>query len=211
MLIAPYPTNEAARLEFLRSLDVLDTASDKQWFKSKVGLDACETSRDIAFYADGALIVEDATADVRFHYNPLVTGAPFIRFYAGIPLCSSEGFVVGTLCAIDTRPRSVNPSALAAMKDLARGVERELFHRSMSGQARTIYEDERRARSLSETRFATVFQETPTANLARYIHTRRAKRCCRWVFRHVPRRDSTKAQRENAYRQGPARPSDGLA
>jgi len=194
MLIAPYPTNEAARLEFLRSLDVLDTApgeafdrftrvlaellqvpialislvdADKQWFKSKVGLDVCETSRDIAFcahalHADGALVVEDATADVRFHDNPLVMGAPFLRFYAGIPLCSSEGYVVGTLCAIDTRPRSVSPSALAAMKDLARAVERELFHRSMSGQARTIYEDERRARSLSETRFATVFQETPT-------------------------------------------------
>ncbi|MDX9625891.1 sensor domain-containing diguanylate cyclase [Pseudomonas fragariae (ex Marin et al. 2024)] len=194
MLIAPYPVNEEARLEFLRSLDVLDTASeetfdrftrvlaellqvptalislveaDKQWFKSKVGLDTCETSRDIAFcahalHAEGSLVVEDAAIDVRFHDNPLVVGAPFIRFYAGIPLRSSEGYVVGTLCAIDHRPRVITQSTLTAMKDLARAVERELFHRSMSGQARTIYEDERRARSLSETRFATVFQETPT-------------------------------------------------
>lgn len=194
MLIAPYPTNEAARLEFLRSLDILDTApedtfdrftrvlaelvqvpialislvdADRQWFKAKAGLDACETSRDIAFcahalHAEGSLVVEDAAADIRFHDNPLVAGAPFIRFYAGIPLCSSEGYVVGTLCAIDTRPRSISQSSLAAMKDLARAVERELFHRNISGQARTIYEDERRARSLSETRFATIFQETPT-------------------------------------------------
>ncbi len=194
MLIAPYPTNEAARLEFLLSLEVLDTpaqetfdrftrvlaellqvpialvslvSADKQWFKSRLGLDVCETSRDIAFCAHAlhvsdALVIEDAVADVRFHDNPLVVGPPYVRFYVGIPLRSSEGFVVGTLCALDTRPRSISQGALAAVKDLARGVERELFHRDMAGQARMIYEDERRARSLSEIRFATVFEETPT-------------------------------------------------
>ena len=194
MQVAPYPINEAARLEFLRSLDILDTPpaerfdrftrvlaelvqvpiamvslvdADTQWFKSRVGMDACETSRDIAFcahalHADGALIIEDASTDIRFHDNPLVVGAPFVRFYVGIPLRSSAGYVVGTLCAIDTRPRSIKPSTLSAMKDLARAVERELFHGSMAGQARTVFEDERRARSLSETRFATVFEETPT-------------------------------------------------
>lgn len=194
MLIAPYPTNEAARLEFLLSLDILDTSADetfdrftrvlaellqvpialvtlvdadRQWFKSSVGLDVCETPRDVAFCAHAlhvsdALVIEDASTDVRFHDNPLVAGAPFIRFYAGIPLRSREGYVVGTLCAIDTRPRNIRPNTLAAMKDLAHAVKREMFHRTIVRQARSINEDERRARSLSEIRFATVFEETPT-------------------------------------------------
>lgn len=204
MLIAPYPTNETARVQFLRSLEVLDTPpedtfdrftrvlaellhvpialvslvdSERQWFKAKVGLEACETSRDTAFCAHAlhvqdCLIIEDATADFRFHDNPLVTGAPFVRFYAGIPLRSSEGYVVGTLCAIDTRPRSISPSALAAMKDLARALERELFQRNLATQARTVYEDERHARTLSEVRFATVFEETPTGKAIVDLHGR---------------------------------------
>lgn len=194
MLIAPYPTNETARLEFLLSLDILDTSADetldrftrvlaellqvpialvslvdadRQWFKSRVGLDICETSRDISFCAHAlhvsdVLVIEDASMDNRFHDNPLVVGAPFIHFYAGIPLRSREGYVVGTLCAVDTRPRNIRPSTLAAMKDLAHAVEREMFHRTIVRQARSVNEDERRARSLSEIRFATVFEETPT-------------------------------------------------
>lgn len=204
MLIAPYPTNETARVEFLRNLEVLDTPpeetfdrftrvlakllhvpialvslvdAERQWFKSKVGLEACETSRDLAFCAHAlhvpdCLIVEDATTDFRFHDNPLVTGAPFVRFYAGVPLRSSEGYVVGTLCAIDTRPRSIDPDALAAMKDLARAVERELFQRNLAKQARTVYEDERRARAVSEARFATAFEETPTGMAIVDLHGR---------------------------------------
>ncbi len=77
--------------------------SDRQWFKSKQGLDACETGRDISFcghaiLGSGIFEIPDATQDTRFADNPLVTGAPDIRFYAGAPLQSADGFNIGTLC-----------------------------------------------------------------------------------------------------------------
>lgn len=83
----------------------------RQWFKSRVGLDVQETPRDAAFCVhaiggSGTLVVEDARTDVRFRDNPLVVGAPHIRFYAGTPIRTREGFALGTLCAIDDRPGS---------------------------------------------------------------------------------------------------------
>lgn len=86
---------------------------DRQWFKAKVGLDAEQTGRDISFcghvVADGQpLIVEDASADERFFDNPLVTGDPKIRFYAGQPLRTRDGSILGTLCAIDSQPKQLN-------------------------------------------------------------------------------------------------------
>ncbi len=83
---------------------------DRQWFKSRHGLDAPQTPRDVSFcghvVADGmALVVEDAASDARFADNPLVTGPPHVRAYAGIPLTTEAGFTLGTLCAIDHTPR----------------------------------------------------------------------------------------------------------
>lgn len=87
---------------------------NRQWFLSRFGLDATETPRNISFCGHAILqndtfIVPDAKKDERFGDNPLVTGKPFIRFYAGQPVYSKQGFALGTLCLIDDTPRSFQP------------------------------------------------------------------------------------------------------
>lgn len=104
---------------------------DRQWFKSCVGLEATETPRDISFcghaiLGSGIFLIPDARQDPRFADNPLVTGPPHIRFYAGCPLRSSSGHRLGTLCIIDTEPRTLEAGDLQALADLAAMVEREL-------------------------------------------------------------------------------------
>lgn len=104
---------------------------ERQWFKSRVGLDATETPRSIAF-CDHAirglepLVVEDATIDPRFASNPLVTGVLGVRFYCGVPLRTPDGHGLGTLCLIDRVPREMNGRQLDALKGLAHQVEIEL-------------------------------------------------------------------------------------
>lgn len=154
----PCPLDETARLIGLHSLRILDTPSeerfdritrlakryfdvaiclvslvdsDRQWFKSKQGLEACETSREISFCGHAILdesifVVNDASQDERFSDNPLVTDAPFIRFYAGIPVHSPTGHRVGTLCLIDPQPRDFSADDEAALHDFAAMVDGEL-------------------------------------------------------------------------------------
>ncbi len=104
---------------------------NRQWFKSCCGLPALETPRDISFCGHAILgeelfVVEDAAQDPRFSDNPLVTGEPHIRFYAGHPLEVGNGLKLGTLCIIDSKPRVFSPRDQALLADLASMVESEL-------------------------------------------------------------------------------------
>ncbi len=101
--------------------------SYKQWHKAKVGLSSSEDDRNISFCAhaileNGLMLVPDARADIRFHDNPLVTTNPNIRFYAGMPLVSANGFKIGTLCVIDRVPRNLTEDQAFALKVLAKQV-----------------------------------------------------------------------------------------
>lgn len=105
--------------------------ADRQWFKSCVGLDVPGTPRDISFCAHAIVdrepfVIEDTMLDARFAGNPLVVGEPGIRFYPGCPLMVSGGYLVGTLCVIDTAPRTFTSDDVAALRDLAGLVEHEL-------------------------------------------------------------------------------------
>jgi diguanylate cyclase (GGDEF)-like protein len=158
MLQPAQPANEPARLASLRSLSILDTPaeerfdrltrlarrlfgvpialvtlvdSERQWFKSCVGLDVSETPRDVSFcghaiLSDDLLLVDDARNDLRFHDNPLVTGDPNIRFYAGYPLGIGGGIRLGTLCLIDSKPRVLDDEERALLRDLGQMAEQEL-------------------------------------------------------------------------------------
>jgi GAF domain-containing protein len=158
MLKPPLPANEIQRLRTLQLYNVLDTGSEKvlddltelaasicetpialislvdekrQWFKSKVGLAAAETPRDIAFCAhaihdDQVFVVDDAAHDSRFADNPLVTEAPNIRFYAGAPLKVANGNALGTLCVIDREPRHLNEYQHKALETLRHAVVTQL-------------------------------------------------------------------------------------
>ncbi len=158
MIIAPIPANEDSRLKDLYYYELLDTAAesdfdelvelasqickcpislitlvdkDRQWFKSKTGLEETSTSRDIAFCAhailqDEIFVVEDASKDDRFSDNPLVTGEHHIRFYAGAPIVSPTGYKLGTLCLIDRQPKKLLPEEERALILLSNQVSKLL-------------------------------------------------------------------------------------
>lgn len=104
---------------------------NRQWFKSCIGLDSSETDREVSFCGhailrDSALVIPDACQDPRFADNPLVTGPPNIRFYAGQPLDDGRGYKLGTLCVIDHRPRNFGDDQIRLLEELGSLAEREL-------------------------------------------------------------------------------------
>ncbi|MDX1342112.1 MAG: sensor domain-containing diguanylate cyclase [Reinekea sp.] len=104
---------------------------DRQWFKSSFGVDVSETPRDISFCGHAivqpeTLVIPNALADERFYDNPLVTGDPDIRFYAGTPIKTPSGHAIGTLCIIDKVARVFHPEDVEMLEDMARMVEREI-------------------------------------------------------------------------------------
>ncbi|MEW7848018.1 helix-turn-helix domain-containing protein [Massilia aurea] len=147
----PVPGNEAQRLAALGASGLMDSADDdafdrltwlaahatgcpmalvtllsaqRQWFKSRAGIEGRETARAAAFCShalmqDEPFVVEDATADARFADNPLVVGAPYIRFYAGYPVRTADGLALGSLCVLDTEPRRLREREMRALRELA--------------------------------------------------------------------------------------------
>src|SRR3954467_5554417 len=110
-------------------ITLVDT--DRQWFKARVGTDLTETSRDLSFSAHAILgrdllVVPDATKDARFSDNPSVDMDGGIRFYAGAPLITSDGYALGTLCVMDKNPRSLDIEQLQALRALARQVTTQI-------------------------------------------------------------------------------------
>lgn len=111
--------------------------ADRQWFKARRGLDVCETARDISFcthaiHSTDPFVIRDATLDPRFADNPLVTGEPHIRSYAGIPLQTPEGYIVGTLCAIDRVPREFPDHEIGILSNFAKVIVGELELRQIA-------------------------------------------------------------------------------
>ena len=174
VLPPPTPTHEVDRLRALRRQEILDTLPEqafddltalaaeilgvpialislvdehRQWFKSRHGLDATQTPRDVAFCAhainnpDDLFVVEDAAADERFADNPLVTGDPHVRFYAGMPVLDGEGHALGTVCTIDHRPRRVTAAQADALRRLGRTAALLIGQRR---EARALADGERR-------------------------------------------------------------------
>lgn len=123
--------------------------SDRQWFKARINVSDQQTPRDIAFCAhailrDRPLVVEDATTDIRFHDNPLVTAPGGVRFYAGAQIRTSEGFAIGVLCAIDSTPRDLSEAQLETLRELASLVADQLeLRRANQRLAQELAERER--------------------------------------------------------------------
>lgn len=172
MIAPPLPHNEVARLQALLEYQVMDSEPEaafdeltdlvaimldvpialvslvdgtRQWFKSRHGLSATETSREHSFCGhailhEEPLVVEDSHDDPRFADNPLVTGKPEVRFYAGAPLVTPDGHRIGTICAIDHKPRSLTAEQHRVLEIVAKQVVTQLELRKSLASKERIFE-----------------------------------------------------------------------
>ncbi|QOY96238.1 PAS domain S-box protein [Massilia sp. UMI-21] len=136
--------------------------ADRQWFKSRVGVMLEETPREHAFCAhaigmSAPLVVNDARQDGRFSDNPLVNGPPEIRFYAGVPIRTTAGLAIGTLCALDTRPRTLGEEEAQVLADLAAILTKEVQYRERLAVARDELARSSQVLGASEARFRSIF------------------------------------------------------
>ncbi len=203
---ATLPANESERLARLRELDVLDTLPERvydditalaqaicgtdialislvdehrQWFKSRIGLAAAQTPREVAFCAHAilqpqeVLVIEDARNDARFLGNPLVVPQGPVRFYAGAPIVTDDGLALGTVCVIDAEARQLDPPQVDALRRLSDLVATLLLHEKERRQAQTQHtqDTERRIERLTA-------MATAGLDLQAYIDSR-------GVYRHV--------------------------
>jgi PAS domain S-box-containing protein len=196
MQSALLPVGEAARIAALQRYQILDTPAEadfddlarlaaaicgtpialislvdthRQWFKSRVGVVASETPRDMAFCAHGILrseelfVVPNALDDERFHDNPLVVGAPYVRFYAGAPLTTPDQHAVGMLCVMDRTPRELTPAQLDALRTLGRQVVIQLEQRLKIEALQEAIAERERAEAdlrLSEQRYRSLVEHS---------------------------------------------------
>ena len=184
-------TNDAARVAALQKYAILDSEPEqafddltllasyvcktpialislidenRQWFKSKVGISATETSRDIAFCSTAiqhseVFVIPDTLQDERFRTNPFVVSEPHIRFYAGAPLINEDGYALGTLCVIDRTPRELGSDQESALKALSRLVLAQMEFRrnlillkeALSDRTKEEHERERELAKVQET------------------------------------------------------------
>jgi signal transduction histidine kinase len=148
--------------------------ADRQWFKSKIGIAITETPRNIAFCAHAieqakVFVIRDALADERFAHNPLVIREPKIRFYAGMPLITADGFALGTLCVIDYEPRDLSQKQLKGLETLSRQVMAQLeLERHTVKLQHTTFEAQHLKQELFEQKFFSQ-QELILLNLANQL------------------------------------------
>ncbi|WP_116473274.1 PAS domain S-box protein [Zobellella maritima] len=206
------PANEPERLEALLTTELLDTPAEarfdrltrlaqqhfgcqtvlislvdrhRQWFKSRQGLDARETPRDISFSGhaileDAIFQIPDARIDPRFHDNPLVMKAPFIRFYAGAPLHSPCGLRIGTLCLLDHSPRQLDNAALATLRDFADCVDDQIKFIQVKQQERRLGRQQQQL-LLNGQRLRTLIDSTRCGTWEWQIQTGRIRLNERWA------------------------------
>ena len=187
MKSAPLPKDEKERLDALKSYQILDTLPEidfddftklasytcgtpialvslvdesRQWFKSRFGLEATETPRDVAFCShtilqDDVFVIPDSHKDERFHDNPLAVGAPHVRFYAGAPLITPSGHKIGTLCVIDHNPREITEE----QKEILQAIGRQVINQM---ELRLSVKDAEQATKMKASFMATMSHEIRT-------------------------------------------------